>query len=120
MITDKQIQKAIREAPAGGKERELRDDGERGAGRLVLVIKPRTGRVTAEFYAVYYRGGRRAKAKLGSYPAMTVAEARRQFLTEYAPAISAGQDPTAARRREAAAGTVGELFEAYIDRLRRD
>ena len=51
---------------------------------------------------------------------MTVAEARRIFLTEYAPAISVGQDPAVARRREASAGTVGELFAAYIDNLRRD
>jgi hypothetical protein len=120
MITDKQIQKVIREAPAVGKDRELRDDGARGAGRLVLVIKPKAGRVAAEWYAVFHSLGKRAKAKLGSYPAMTVADARRAFFKDYAPAILAGQDPTAARRRKASAGTVGELFEAYVDHLRRD
>jgi len=116
MITDKQIQKAIREAPAGGKERELRDDGERGAGRLVLVIKPRTGRVTAEFYAVYYRGGRRAKAKLGSYPTIPVVEARSKFLMDYAPVIAAGGEPASAIRRQQMAinGSVTELFTAYV------
>ena len=49
MITDKQIQKALREAPASGqKVIELRDDGERGSGRLVMMVKPRKARVTAE------------------------------------------------------------------------
>jgi integrase len=119
MITEKQIQKAIREAAAGGKAgKELRDDGERGTGRLVLWIKPRGARVTAEWYAVFYRGGKRAKAKLGSYPAMSVAEARRVFLTDYAPVISGGSDPKAAKRRQTSAGTVAELFEAYVDHLR--
>jgi integrase len=121
MITEKQIQKAVREAPTSGKGAiELRDDGERGTGRLAIIVKPRAGRVAAEWYAVFYCREKRVKAKLGSYPAMTVAEARRLFLTDYAPAIQAGQDPTAAKRREASSGTVGELFEAYIDHLRKD
>jgi len=122
MITEKQIQKALRNAPASGKGAiELRDHGERGAGRLVIIVKPRTGRVTAEWYAVFFRRGMRAKAKLGSYPAMTVAEARLAFLTYYAPAIRAGDVPAVvSKRRESSAGTVGELFQAYIDNLRRD
>src|SRR5258706_13542212 len=99
MITEKQTQKIIREAPASGKKAiELRDDGERGAGRLTLVIKPRAGRVTAEFYAVYYLRGKRAKTKLGSDPTRSIAQARRKFPKDYAPAASAGQDPTAPRR----------------------
>jgi integrase len=122
MITEKQIRKALRNAPASGKGAiELRDHGERGAGRLVIIVKPRTGRVTAEWYAVFFRRGMRAKAKLGSYPAMTVAEARLAFLTYYAPAIRAGDVPAVvSKRRESSAGTVGELFQAYIDNLRRD
>jgi integrase len=121
MITDKKIQQVVRNAPASGKNViELRDDGERGTGRLVLVIKPRAGRVTVEWYAVFFRRGKRAKAKIGSYPTMTVAEGRRIFLNEYAPAISAGLDPTAAKRQQVSAGTVKELFSAYIDNLRRD
>jgi integrase len=121
MITEKRIQKVIREAPASGKHSlELRDHGERGAGRLTLVVRPMTGRVSAEWYAYFYRHGKRVKAKLGSYPAIPLAEARRTFLNEYAPAISSGQDPTEAKRRDASAGTVSELFEAYVDHLRRN
>jgi integrase len=123
MITEKQIQKAVRQASAGGGKDSivLRDDGERGSGRLVIVLTPRLGgRVSAEWYAFFHRQGKRVKAKLGSYPALPLAEGRRKFLNEYAPAISSGQDPTAARRREASAGTVGELFEAYLDHLQKN
>src|SRR5271169_2871768 len=119
MITDKQIQKALRDAAARKKSIELKDPGERGAGRLAIVIRPMATRVAAEWYAVFYRDGRRSTAKLGSYPTMAVAEARRVFLTEYAPAISVGESPAVAKRRQASAGTVGELFSAYVDHLER-
>jgi integrase len=118
MITDKQLQKAMREAPGVGKVIELRDDGERGSGRLVMMVKPRQARVTAEWYAVFHYNGRRAKAKIGSYPALTVAEARRIFQTDYAPVIITGRDPREDRRRAAAQGTLGQLFDAYIAYLR--
>jgi integrase len=121
MITEKQVQKIIKEATASGKKSiELKDHGERGAGRLALVIRPRAGTESVAWYAVYYLRGKRTKTKLGSYPTMSIAEARRRFHTECAPALSAGQDPAAAKRREASAGTVGELFDAYIDHLRKD
>jgi hypothetical protein len=68
MITETQIKNAIRNAPASGKTSiELRDDGERGAGRLALLIRPFKDRVTAEFYAVWYRGGKRRSTKIASY-----------------------------------------------------
>jgi len=122
MITEKHLQKAIRGAAGGKNSTVLRDYGERGAGRLVIVLTPRGGgRVSAEWYAFFHRRGKRVKAKLGSYPAMTVAEARRLFLTDYAPAIQAGDVPAAVgKRRKASSGTVEELFEAYVDHLRRD
>jgi len=119
MVTDKQIQKALRDAAARKSSIELKDPGERGAGRLAIVIRPMATRVAAEWYAVFYRAGKRATAKLGSYPTMPVAEARRVFLSDYAPAISAGQSPAVAKRQKASAGTVDELFTAYVDHLER-
>jgi hypothetical protein len=118
MITDKQIQKAMREAPTSGKRSiELKDPGERGAGRLAIVIRPMAGRVAAEWYAVYYRGGKRVTAKLGSYPTMPVVEARAKFQTDYAPGISSGENPSAKLRKVSARGTVSELFTAYVEHL---
>jgi integrase len=121
MITDKQIQKAIRQAPDGGKKIELRDPGPRGSGRLTVVVRSFPGHVAAEWYAVYYRGGRRCMAKLGSYPEMTIVAARAIFASDYVTAIAAGIEPeTMARRRSQQNGTVKELFAAYVDHLRRD
>jgi len=125
MINDKQIQKAIREAPASGKRAiELRDPGPRGTGRLTLVVRAFEGRVSADWYAVYYRNGKRAMSKLGSYPAMPIIEARAKFQSEYAPAIAAGALPAAValRRQQMAgrrAGTVSDLFGAYVEHLRQ-
>ena len=122
MITDKQIQKAIRQAPERGKAMELRDPGPRGSGRLTMAVRPFPGgRVAAEWYVVYYRGGRRVMAKLGSYPEMTIVAAPAIFASDYVTAISAGLEPeTMARRRAQKSGTVKELFSAYVDHLRRD
>jgi hypothetical protein len=72
---------------------------------------------TAEFYAVWYRSSRRLMSKLGSYPTISLADARKRFREELAPAISSGAEPasTAARRRHRKeAGTVAELFTAYV------
>jgi integrase len=119
MITDKQIQKAMREAPASGKRSiELKDPGERGAGRLAIVIRPMAGRVAAEWYAVCYRAGKRVMAKLGSYPIMPVVEARSTFQRDYAPSISSGGG-LASRRRAAAGGSVADLFAAYVANLKQ-
>jgi integrase len=53
MITAKAIEKAVREVAEGKRKgAELKDPGDRGAGRLAVVVKPRTGkRAVAEFYA---------------------------------------------------------------------
>ena len=123
MITDRQVQKAIREAPGSGKKAiELKDPGERGSGRLAMIVRPFgafVGRVTAEWYAVYYVAGARKTAKLGSYPVMGVAEARRAYSLDWAPKIAAGEDPAVARR-QAVAGTLGELRDAYVASLRAE
>jgi len=119
VITDKKIQKMIREAPMSGKRSiELKDPGERGSGRLAIVIRPMAGRVAAEWYAVYYRGGKRVVSKLGSYPTMPVAEARSTFQRDYAPSISSGIG-LANRQRVAAGGSVTDLFAAYVEHLKQ-
>ena len=123
MITESQIKAAIRSALTRPKQRiELKDDGERGAGRLAIMVRAHKGRVSAEWYAVYYRGERRRMAKLGAYPAMSLADARKKFREEYAPAISTGAEPTRkiVRVQNAKGGaTVADLFRAYIEHLRR-
>jgi integrase len=119
VITDRQVKKVIAQAPASGKSSiELKEAGERGSGGLAMIIRPGAGGVTAEWYAVYYVAGAREMAKLGSYPLLGVAEARRVFAAEWAPKIAAGENPAVARRQAAAVGTLGELRDAYLASLR--
>ena len=94
MITEKQVQKAIRDVSSSGKGIvELRDGGTRGAGRLTLRVVPGAGGGTAEWYAVYYVAGKRKMAKLGGYPLLGVAEARRAFSRDWAPKSPRAKTP---------------------------
>ena len=96
VITERQITKAIRAAPSGaGRSITLTDDGAHGAGRLALIVRAHKSRVTAEWYARYYLGGKRSTAKLGSYPALPLVETRARFLNDYAPTIKNGAAPAA-------------------------
>jgi hypothetical protein len=121
MITEAQIRSAIKRIAAGEKTRiDLKDDGERGAGRLALVCRRMKTRIATEWYAIYYRKGRRALSKIGSYPTMSLADARKEFREKYAPAISAGAEPSSVverQRHQKESGTVRELFTAYVDSL---
>jgi integrase len=124
MLTDSAIRSAIKSVPLSGKKSiELKDDGERGAGRLMLLVRPLPKGVTAEWYAVAWRDGRRKITKLGTYPALALGDARKRFREDFAPAISAGEAlPSGPRSRSAAvarAATVEALFEAYVASLKR-
>src|SRR5258708_5033181 len=124
MITEPAIRSAIKNAPLGGKKAmELRDEGEGGGGRLAIIIGQLSRGVTAEWYAVAWRDGRRKMTKLGTYPAVPLADARKRFREDFAPAISAGEAlPSGPRSRAGAvarAATVEALFDAYIASLKR-
>lgn len=123
MLTDSIIKSALRAAPAsGGRKTTLTEKGARGDGRLTLVIRATQHRVTAEWYATFWREGARRMAKIGVYPAMSLAEARAKFRVEYAPAIQSGANPKNpyVRRNNRATkrpASVRELFEAYCANL---
>ena len=121
MLTDRQIKGAISKAETGVGRTELRDDGDRGAGRLVLVIRKLKARIVSEWYAVYYNSGRRLLTKIGSYPAMTLFDARTQFRENYAPVIRAGAQPSnpyARLQHKNGHLTVRGLFQAYVQHLK--
>lgn len=125
MINETTIRAGIRKVEGGKATVELRDSGGRGEGRLVLVIRTIGERAMPEWYAVWYRAGRRKMAKLGTYGTdeamMSLAKARKLFRKDYAPAISAGRDPASPRKRKeaaAASASVKDLFEAYVASLR--
>lgn len=126
----------IKAAPTSGKKSiELKDDGERGAGRLALLIRNGLNRVSAEWYAVYHRPGIkksgaktvsvRRLVKIGAYPTMPLTTARKIFREECAPAISAGSEPSSqnVRRRHKDTNedsTVDGLFRAYVSSLKAE
>jgi integrase len=118
MISEASIRAAMRAAPRSGKTAiELKDDGARGEGRLAMIVRVGTERVSTEWYAVWYVGGRRRMAKMGSYPTLSTADARKSFRENYAPAISKGEEPARPRKRREAGKTVEDLFNAYCDNL---
>jgi hypothetical protein len=123
VIVETQIKAAMRAAVAGKARTELHDRGARGAGRLMLVIRGKgtAAAPSAEFFATWYRSGKGVMSKLGSYPTISLTDARKRFREEFAPAISSGAEPTSAvarRRHRKDAGTVAELFAAYVASLR--
>jgi integrase len=99
---------------------ELKDRGGRGEGRLALVVRPFASQVVAEWYAVYYRGGKRLMTKIGTYPLLGLADARRSFREVYAPLIASGQVVAGPRAKTTHnSATVLDLFQAYVEHLER-
>jgi integrase len=118
MISEASIRAAMRAAPRAGKSViELKDDGARGEGRLAMIVRVGSKRVSTEWYAVWYVSGRRRMTKIGSYPTLSLAEARKSFRETYAPSISKGEEPVRPRKRREAGSTVQDLFTAYCDDL---
>ncbi|MGH6779379.1 MAG: tyrosine-type recombinase/integrase [Bradyrhizobium sp.] len=117
-LTDRTIEKAIKAVAKSRKQKMLADGEGRGTGRLVLILKPMPARVTAEWMAQQWRDGRRTKAKIGSYPAMSLAEARAIFSRDYAQLILKGRSVKAAR--DVRAGSLADLFSAYVEHLKSE
>ncbi|MEZ5831985.1 MAG: hypothetical protein R3D05_12475 [Dongiaceae bacterium] len=122
MITDSQIKAAIKCAGTNKSRIELRDNGDRGGGRLTLVVRNFRTKVTCEWYALYYRDGKRRLTKLGVYPMLSLIEARKQFRNEYAPTILAGAQPESqfsrSQYKKASDVSVRALFAAYVAHLK--
>lgn len=113
-LTDPEIRAEIRTAQRTGKTKTLKDGTGRGTGRLVLMIRPRDGGVPlVEWYAAAWRDGRRQTRKLGTFPALSLRDARQKFTTEAAPNIEAGKP----LRRTEKPGTLGDLLRGYCAHL---
>lgn len=90
-LTDTAIRQAMKRVELTAKQENLPDGEGRGTGRLVLVLKPMPKRVTADWMAQQWRDGKRAKKKLGSYPSMSLAQAREIFKRDFADVIQKGR-----------------------------
>jgi hypothetical protein len=74
-------------------------------------------RVTAEWMAQQWRDGRRSKSKIGTYPALSLSEARGIFTRDFSEVIlKRSSIKIAADTRP---GAVVDLFEAYIASLKQ-
>lgn len=108
-LTDGEIRFAIKRVEKMRKQMMLSDGEGRGTGRLVLILKPMPTRVTAEWMAQQWRDGRRTESKIGSYPAMPLADAREIFNRDYSGVILRGRSIKLAS--DTRPGTVADLFE---------
>ncbi len=115
-LSDGTIRAAIKRVQFTGREEILRDGEGRGVGRLLLVLRPRTKRLTTYWSAAQYREGRKVQIKIGDYPSMGLAEARETFQRDYANLIQKGRHIRVAR--DTRTGTVGDLFDGYAEYLR--
>jgi integrase len=97
MLTDAKIRAAVR---AGG-NKQLTDGGKRGSGRLLLCL--RQG-VRPEWYAVTWAGGRKKQRKIGTFPELSLADAREAF-----------KDASFDKPEKLA--TLGDLITAYVAHL---
>jgi integrase len=116
-LTDGEIRRALKQVEQAGKQVSLVDGEGHGTGRLVLVMKPMPTRVTADWMAQQWRDQRRIKKKLGSYPSMSLSSAREVFSRDFADMIQKGRSIKIAG--DTRPGTVSDLFEAYVDHLKK-
>jgi hypothetical protein len=116
-LTDGVIRQVLKRVERSRKQETITDGEGRGTGRLVLFLKPMPTRGTADSMAQQWRAGRRMKSKIGSYPAMSLSEAREIFKRDFAEVIMKGCSIKVAG--DTRPGTVADLFEAYVKHLKR-
>lgn len=115
MLTEKQIQAAIRTAKT---ETVLNDSSAgRGGGSLRLRIRQGVKGVNATWFAVWWSDKKQASKTLGRYPDIGLADVRRKFETEVRDVLRAGKSPNAVIV-SAELPTVEKLFQGYVQSLR--
>jgi integrase len=108
MLTESIIKNALKK----GADVQLSDGNARGTGRLILRIK----QGEADWYAQQWVNDRRRLSRIGSYPTLSLAQARSEFATNHQPKIVQGEDI----RNTPTTGTVQRLFNDYVAHLRAE
>lgn len=115
MLTDRQIQAAIRVA---NREVVLNDGAQvKGGGSLTLRIRIGAAGPTANWLANWKMAGRRASKSLGNYPIVSLMEARDRFINEVQKPLLTGKDPNTITAL-VDLPTVEKLFQSYIQSLK--
>jgi integrase len=111
MLTDSQIKRAMKDVAA----EVILNDGNsgKGTGSLRLRIRRNAGGVSATWLAFWKQDGKRASKTLGTYPALSLGDARAMYADEVRPVLAAGKNPrvTVAKTDQP---TVQRMFEAYV------
>ncbi len=115
-LTDGALRRALKEVEQSQKAVALADGEGRGTGRLIIMIRPMPTRVTADWMAQQWRDGRRTRRKIGTYPSMSLREAREVYERDFADSIQKGRSIKVVG--DTRAGTVADLFEAYTGHLK--
>lgn len=105
--------------PQEGKRKYYRDGGGTKCVRGLEICVLPNGKRT--FYLSRWAHGKSQRVRLGSFPAMTIEQARKKAMEENA-SIEAGRDPSADRAAKRGEWTFGELFTWWMDshaKLRR-
>lgn len=119
MLTEIEIRNTINGCKGNSEARvELRDIGERGGGKLMLIVRGGAKRPSAEWYVHHYNQGRRAMKKIGAYPTVKLAEARTIYREQFQPLLLRGESIERAVPREPKDVTLRGLFQAYVEYLR--
>nr|WP_298331915.1 tyrosine-type recombinase/integrase [Asticcacaulis sp.] len=82
----------------------------------MLILKPMPKRVTCDWMAQQFRDGKRTRKKIGSYPSMSLSEARAIFNRDFANVIQKRRSIKIAG--DTRIGSVGDLFEGYVQSLK--
>jgi integrase len=106
MLTESIIKRALKE----GKATQLSDGNARGTGRLILRVKDER----AEWYAQQWVNDKRRLSRIGSYPTLSLSDARSEFATNHQPKIVQKEDI----RNTPTTGTVQRLFADYVAHLK--
>lgn len=116
-LTDGEIRRTLKRVEQTRKQETLVDGEGHGTGRLTLALKPMPTRVTADWMVQQWRDKKRLKKKIGSYPSVTLAQAREIFQRDFAATIQKGRSIKIAG--DTRPGTIADLFEAYTKHLNR-
>jgi hypothetical protein len=117
-LTDGEIRQALKRVEQSRTQEALSDGEGKGTGRLVLFVRPMPKRVVADWMAQQWRDGKRTKAKIGSYPTLSLKDAREVFQRDYAGIILKRRSIKLAG--DARLGTVADLFEGYVRSLKSE
>lgn len=94
-----------------GKQYSVKDEKTPG---LILLVTPKGAKT---FYSYRWLNGKPERIKLGTFPAMTVEQAR-NAANAVLGAIATGANPASAKRAVRAELTFNDAFEQYIQRKR--